>query len=178
MFMTPRPVASSRPTDPPSVTGLPVTTPSSWWPTIMLIGVEHPGHDLRIGAGVGGGDVVHRADDRHDLAGIAAGEAFLFAHRQFSRIADDAAFRAAVGQIDQGVLPGLEHGQRHDFVHVDGGVIANAALERAAGVVVLGAIAGEDLDAAVVHPTGQETVSTRLGVERTGRQSGSRFIVW
>ncbi len=35
-FMTPRPVASSRPTEPPRWTGLPVTTPSSWWPTIML----------------------------------------------------------------------------------------------------------------------------------------------
>jgi hypothetical protein len=29
-FMTPRPVASSRPTEPPMLTGLPVTTPSAW----------------------------------------------------------------------------------------------------------------------------------------------------
>ena len=62
-------------------------------------------------------------------------------------VADDAALGAAVGQIDQRVLPGLEHGQGHDLVHVHGRVVANAALERAAGVVVLGAIAGEDLDA-------------------------------
>ncbi len=80
------------------------------------IGVEHPAHDLRIGAGVGRGNVLMRADDRHDLAGVSASEPFFFAQRQFFGIADDAALRAAEGKIDQRVLPRLQHGQRHHFV--------------------------------------------------------------
>ena len=35
-IMTPRPVASRRPSDPPSSSGLPVTTAVQVWPTCML----------------------------------------------------------------------------------------------------------------------------------------------
>ena len=127
------------------------------------IGVEHPGHDLCIGAGIGRGDVVDGADDGQDFGGISAGEAFFFAEREFFGVADDAAFGAAEGEIDQGIFPGLEHGQRHDFIAVDGGVEADAAFEGAACVVVLGAIAGEDLDVAIVHLDGAGDGEYTLG---------------
>ncbi len=86
-----------------------------------------------------------------DFAGVAPGEAFFFAHGELARVADDASLGAAEGEINQGVFPGLEHRQGHDFVAIDRDVVADAALERPAGVAVLGAIAGEDLDFAVVH---------------------------
>ena len=149
--MTPRPVASSRPTDPPSSDRLARHDAQRLVADHHRVGVEHPAHHLRVGAGIGRGDVVLRADDRHDLAGVSAGEPLLLAHRELLRVADHAALGPAVGQIDQRVLPRLQHGQRHHLVHVDGGVVADAALERPAGVVVLGAVAGEDLDRPVVH---------------------------
>ena len=89
-----------------------------------------------------------------DFAGIAAGEAFLFAERELVGIAHHPALGAAEGEIDQRVLPRLEHGQGHDFVAVDGGIEADTPLERPARVVVLGAVAGEDLDAAIIHAHG------------------------
>ena len=55
------------------------------------------------------------------------------------------------GKIDERALPGHPHRQRLHLVEADVGVVADAALGRAAAKVVLDAVAGEDLDAAVVH---------------------------
>ena len=63
----------------------------------------------------------------------------------------DAALRAAVGNIDDGRLPGHQRGQAADFVEIDFGVIAQAALHRPAGAVVLHAVADERAQLAVVH---------------------------
>ncbi len=67
------------------------------------------------------------------------------------RIADHAALAAAERDVHHGALPGHPGGQRAH--RVDGllGVEADAALGRAAGVVVLDSEAAEDLDPAVVH---------------------------
>ena len=67
------------------------------------------------------------------------------------RIADDAALAAAERDVRDGALPRHPRGQRRDLVERDAGVIADAALGRTERDVVLHAVAGEDLDLAVVH---------------------------
>jgi len=80
------------------------------------------------------------------------GEPLLFSQRQFLGLTHHAALGSAKGQIHQRVLPGLQHGQRHHLIAVDRIVVTNAALERPPRVVVLSAIAGEDLDVPIIHP--------------------------
>ncbi len=57
---------------------------------------------------------------------------------------DDAALGAAKRDVDDRALPGHPHRQRLDFVEGDVGVVADAALGRAAVDVVLDPVAGED----------------------------------
>ena len=66
----------------------------------------------------------------------------------------DAALRAAVRNVDDGRLPGHQRRQAADFVEIDFGVIAQAALHRPAGAVVLHAVADERAQLAVVHLDG------------------------
>ena len=66
-------------------------------------------------------------------------------------IADDAALAAAERDVRDGALPRHPRGERGHFVERHVGVIADAALRRAERDVVLHAVAGEDLDLAVVH---------------------------
>ena len=61
----------------------------------------------------------------------------------------DAALGAAEGDAGDGGLPGHQRGERADLVDVDLGVEADAALVRAAGAVVLDAVAGVDVGLAV-----------------------------
>ena len=99
----------------------------------------------------GAGTSLHRADVAGELADPAAADLLLLAQAQVVRVADHAALAAAQRDVHHGALPGHPHGQRAD--RVDGllRVEADAALARAAGVVVLDAEAAEDLDRAVVH---------------------------
>ena len=55
------------------------------------------------------------------------------------------------GMPDDRALPGHPHREGLDLVERDVLVVADAALGRAAAEVVLDAVAGEDLDGAVVH---------------------------
>ena len=76
-------------------------------------------------------------------------------HRQLLGVDDDAALAAAVRDADDRALPGHPHRQGLDLVEADVLVVADAALGRAAAEVVLDAVAGEDLDRAVVHLHGE-----------------------
>ena len=91
------------------------------------------------------------ADDDADLGRVAAGQALELLVRELLGVDDDAALAAAVRDADDGALPGHPHRQGLDLVEGDVLVVADAALGRAAAQVVLDAVAGEDLDAAVVH---------------------------
>ena len=51
-IITPRPVASRRPSDPPSSTGFPVTTPGLGVADMHAVGVHHPRHRLLVGVHV------------------------------------------------------------------------------------------------------------------------------
>ena len=147
----PRAAASARPSEPPSETGLPVTTPGARVADHHRVGVHHPGHGLRVGVDVRRGNVALRTDHGKNFGGVAARHALQLAVRHALGIADHAALGAAVGNIDGGGLPGHPGGQRFHFVQSEIGMEADAALGRAAGDVVLHAIAGKHFDLAVVE---------------------------
>ena len=117
---------------------------------VHRVGVHHPGHGLLVGADVGRGDVVRGTDQRHDLRGVAPGDALELGLRVVARIDDHATLGAAVRDVEQRALPRHPHRQRADLVEVDVRAVAQPALCRPAGVVVLHPVAGDDLHAAVV----------------------------
>ena len=120
-------------------------------PDVHRVGVHDPGHRLGVGVHVRRRDVLLRADDDADLGGVAPGQPLELLERQLLGVDDDAALAAAVRDPDDRALPGHPHRQGLDLVEADVLVVADAALGRTAAEVVLDAVAGEDLDAAVVH---------------------------
>ena len=115
-------------------------------------GVHEPGHDLRVRVDVGGGDILRGADERSDLGRVAARQVLELPRRHRLRVADHAALRPAVGDVDHRALPGHPHRQRPHLVEVDAGVVPYPPLRRTADEVVLDAVAGEDARGPVVHP--------------------------
>ena len=144
---TPRPVALTRPSEPPRWSGLPVTTPVAVRAGVHRVRVHHPGHDLAVGVHVGRRDVALRADDDADLAGVAARHALELLQREQLRVDADAALGAAVRQVHGRALDRHPGRQRHHFLERHVGVVAHAALARAARQVVLDAKALEVGDA-------------------------------
>ena len=149
--IAPRAVASSRPSEPPIVSGLPVTTPSTECPLFIEYVSKIQAIDRRVRADVGRRDVLLRSDLVDDLGREAARHALELAERHRLRIADDAALRAAERQPHQRALPGHPHRERLHLVERDVRVVADAALRRAARDVVRDAVAGERAHRAVVH---------------------------
>ena len=118
---------------------------------VHRVGVEDPGHHARVGADVGGRDVLLRADLVDDLAREAAGHPLELPPRKPLRIADDATLRAPEREAHQRALPGHPHRERLDLVERDVRVVANPTLGRATGDVVRDAVALVDGHRAVVH---------------------------
>ena len=114
--------------------------------------VQDPRHHLRVGVDVGRGDVAVGAQHDGDALGEAAGEPLELEVREPPRIYRDAALRPPEGDVHQGRLPRHDGRQAEDLVVVRLGMVADAALARAAGAVVLDPVPGEHLDAPVVHP--------------------------
>ena len=81
----------------------------------------------------------------------AAGERLELLLAELLGVDDHAALAAAVRDADDRALPGHPHREGLDLVEADVLVVADAALGRPAAEVVLDAVAGEDLDRAVVH---------------------------
>src|ERR1035441_9815840 len=128
-IITPRPVASRRPREPPMLMGFPVT------------------HVVT----VCGPDLVYGADEFDQFGGVAAGHALDLAHGHLVRIADHAALGAAEGNVDHGALPGHPAGKGSNFIEGDVGSVADAAFGRTARDGMLHAEAREDLEVAVIH---------------------------
>ena len=118
---------------------------------VHAVGVHHPRHDLIVGVDVGRGHVLLRPDRVDDLGDVAPRQRLELALRHPRRVADDAALAAAEGDVRDRALPRHPGRERRDLVERDVGVIADAALGRTERDVVLDAVAGEDLDLAVVH---------------------------
>src|ERR1019366_853329 len=135
------------------------------------VGVHDPRHGLRVGIYVGRGDVLVGHDQRRDLIGIAASEAFQFIPRQALGIAADTALGAPEGYVHQGALPRHPGGQGRHFVEGDAGVIADSAFARSADVTVLHAVGIEDTDGAVVHLDGKRQGNGAAGTAQYLTQS-------
>jgi len=118
------------------------------------VGVHDPCHGLLVCAHVGCGDVFFRADEFDEFGGVAASHALELALGHFFGVADDASLGSAEGDVDDGALPGHPGGEGADFIQSYVGRVADATLCGAARDGVLDAIAGEDLDGAVVHADG------------------------
>ena len=96
----------------------------------------------------GAGMSLSRPDHVVDLLDELAGQALQLAARELVGIAIDPPLGAAERKVDHGRLPGHQAGQRPGFVLVDGGMVAQAPLERPAGIVVLHPVADEVADLA------------------------------
>ena len=107
--------------------------------------VQHPEHVLGGGHDVRRRDIGLGTDVARHLPHPPAADLLLLPLAQVVRITDHAALGAAEGDVHHGALPGHPHGQRANGVERLLGVEANAALARAAGIVVLHAEAAEDL---------------------------------
>jgi hypothetical protein len=118
---------------------------------VHRIRVHNPGHRLGIGVDVRSRDVPLGADQDGQLRGEAAGQALEFAQAELARVDHDSALAATERHADDGAFPGHPHRQGLDLVEVDVLVVPDAALRGAARKIVLDAVAGEDLDLAVVH---------------------------
>ena len=74
----------------------------------FLVLVHDPGHGLGIGPHIGCGDILIGSEQVMDFVDEATGESFQFFDGQFTDIDADTAFRATVGDIDDGGFPGHE----------------------------------------------------------------------
>ncbi len=117
--------------------------------------VENPGHHLRVGVDVGGGDVAVGPEHDGDALREPARQSFELELGQLLRIDGDAALGAPERNVHERGLPGHDRRETQDLVVIGFRVIADPALAAAlagpARAVVLDAIAGEHLDPSVVH---------------------------
>src|SRR5207342_758976 len=120
-------------------------------PDVHRVGVHDPGHRLGVRVHVRGGDVPLRPDDDADLGRVTPGQALELLVGQLLRVDDDATLATAVRDADDCALPGHPHREGLDLVEGHVLVVADAALGWSPAEVVLDAVAGEDLDAAVIH---------------------------
>lgn len=133
-------------------------------PAIELgVFIDDPAHDLGVGAHVGRGHIDVGADHVVDLFDKLASERLQFALGDGGGVDVDAAFGAAVGEIDDGGLPGHEGGEGVDFIGLDRGMVAEAALHGSAGVVVLDAEAGVGFLRAVLFPEREFDLDLAVG---------------
>ena len=115
------------------------------------VGIHDPGHGLLVGAHVGGWDVDFWPDDVDHFGGVAAGDSFELTLGEDGWVTNDASLAAAVGDVDDGALPGHPTGEGSHFVQGNVGGEADSAFGRTTGDGVLDAVAGEDLNAAVIE---------------------------
>src|ERR1700753_496337 len=101
---TPRPVASRRPSEPPSVIGFAGHEAGGRLALVHRVRVHHPRHDLLVRVHVRRGDIGIRSDDDADLAGVAARDALEFTTRERTRIDADTALGTAVWHVHRCVL--------------------------------------------------------------------------
>ncbi len=147
---------------------------------VHAVGVHDPRHHLIVGVDVGRRHVLLGTDRVDDFGDVAARQRLELAPRHPRRIADDAALAAAERDVRDRALPRHPRRERRHLVERDARVIADAALRRPERDVVLHAVAGEDLDLAVVHlhrarhgdlalGMREDLPDARLEVEKPGR---------
>ena len=113
--------------------------------------IHYPRHDLGVGPHVGSGDVALDPEGEPYAGGESPGQVLHLGVRHLQRVAGDATFGAAEGDVDQRGLPGHERGEGADFIEVDLGMVAEPPLHGPARATVLHAVADEDLETAAIH---------------------------
>ncbi len=139
---------------------------------VHRVRVEDPRHHRAVGADVRRGDVLLGTDLVDDLDRIATRHALELAARELLRVDDDAALRPAERNSHQRALPRHPHRERLHLVDRDVGVIADAALRRAARDVVRDAVALEDARRAVIHVDGDGDLDGPLAVAEDADEVG------
>ena len=151
-----------------SSSGLPVTTPSTEWPLFIeyvskIQAIVEPSVPTS-GAGMSFSGPISLMISLVKRRVIRSSSRA----RHLLRVADDAALRAAERDAHQRALPRHPHRERLDLVDGDVGVVADAALRRAARDVVGDAVALEDLRRAVVHADGDRDLDRLLALAEHG----------
>ena len=114
--------------------------------------VQDPGHHLGVGVHVRRRDVAVRPEHDGDALREAPGEALQLELGELLRVHRHAALRAAERDVHQRRLPCHDRREAQHLVVIRLGVVADPPLAWSARAVVLDAVPGEHLDAAVVHP--------------------------
>ncbi len=136
------------------------------------VGVHDPGHRLGVGVDIRRGDVLLGPDEHADLGRVAPRQPLQLTQRELLGVDPHAALATTIGDAHHGALPGHPHGQGADLVEGHVLVIAQAALGGTAAQVVLDAVAGEDLDAAIVHAHRHGHDELTLALAQRGTQGG------
>ena len=119
-------------------------------PALPAVLVGDPIHGLRVGVDVGRGNVHLRSDHSPDALGVRTGQSLQLRPGECLGVDRDPSLAATQRNVDHCGLDAHPGSERLDFVEVDVRVIADAALVRPAGRVVLHPVAGEDRLRAVV----------------------------
>jgi len=141
-------------------------------PVVFAVLRHDPGHHVGRGAHVGGRDVDVGSEQVVDRVDEPAGHPLEFAPRELGGVEGDAPLRAAVGEVDDGRLPGHQGGEGPHLVEVDLGMVAEAALHGAAGVVVLHAVADVGGHFAGVELHRDLHLNLPLGAEQLAADAG------
>ena len=102
--------------------------------------VHDPGHHVGIGVHIGRWNVESRSDDFFDLFDKAARDGMQLAFAEIRGIAVDTPFGAAERDVDDRRLPGHQIRQGGGMLFVNRGMIAETALHRSAGPIVLNSV--------------------------------------
>ena len=132
----PRPVAASRPRDPPSFDRF-AGDHRGRVTTRTRVLVVHPRHLARTGVHVGRGDVAIGPDHELDRREVGPAQAFELRHRETLRIDLDAAFRASERDVEQRGLPRHQGREAPELVPRGVRMEPQPALERTTRTVVL-----------------------------------------
>ncbi len=108
-----------------------------------LVLVEDPGHDLLVGIYVGRRNILERPDVVGNGLGVSARHELQVAPGKLQGIDNDAAFRAAEGDVHHRALERHEQGELGGMFLIHIRMEPDPALGRPACIVVLHAVAGE-----------------------------------
>lgn len=116
------------------------------------VGIFDPGHDLLVGSEIRAEAVDLGANETllGELHSVSTSNLLNFALGVLLGVNFNAALSTAEGDISDCELEGHQRGERHDFLQVNVGIIASSTLDRKLVMLVLGAVADDALDLAVV----------------------------
>jgi hypothetical protein len=133
------------------------------------VGVFNPGHNLLVGPEIRAKAVNLGANETFfgELHSVSTSNLFDFTLGVLLGINLNATLGTTEGNICDGELEGHQRGERHDFLQVHVGRITGSALDRKLVMLVLGTVANDALDGAVVSADGnRETNDIVTGADQ------------